>query len=313
MACVICLGERDARRVCQQCSASMCRKCLAAYIDRGMIRCCVCGSKFLPSSLVRACALGLAAPGNSAENPGRAHLKLGIAYAEAADARSAISCFETAQRCLRPSDLLHHLCSIEMARVKVKMTKTCDFRAMEQDLVLVANQLLGIKCVRGAFLYSDVCALLGEIHIHERKLGSAQVWLKRAIAIQSDLGPPSTLASTLRILSNLLVKEERYPEAKAILQSAEEILLSHESDPCVLAIVQAELATIDIALGEKTAAREALRTALRTLRKRCHEDPHLKQAIPPAAKALSRIVTPARRLRQKTACEEVKQRPAQEE
>ena len=96
----------------------------------------------------------------------------------------------------------------------------------------------------------------------------------------------------MRILSNLLVKEARYPEAKTILQSAEEILSDHESDPCVMAIVQSEIATIDIALGEKTTAREKLRTALKTLRKRCHEDPHLRQAIPPTTTALSRIVTP---------------------
>ena len=257
---------------------------------------------------MRACALGLGGPASSVTNPSKAYLKLGIAYVEAADLRSALSCFETAQRHLAPTDLLHVLSSIETARAEIKLAKACDYNRVGRNLVRVATMLLGAADARNAFLFSDCCTLLAEIQIQKRNLASAQFWLRRAISIQTDIGPPGTLAATLRTLSKLLVERERYLEAREVLRGADTILSDCESDQGVQAVVRAELATIDIALGERAAAREKLRMAVRTLRQRSHADPQLKPDLVRAAATLCDILSPTHRLKRKTACEEVQHR-----
>ena len=107
---------------------------------------------------------------------------------------------------------------------------------------------------RNAFLFSDCCTLLAEIQIQKRNLASAQFWLRRAISIQTDIGPPSTLAATLRTLSKLLVERERYLEAREVLRGADTILLDCESDQGVQAVVRAAMQ----ARSRLSAARAAL-------------------------------------------------------
>ena len=75
------------------------------------------------------------------------------------------------------------------------------------------------------------------------------------------------------------------------------------------ALAQAELAAVEIALGQQDSARERLCSAVRALRKGKRDDePHTVEALHTAASALSDIVAPKARLRRKTAPEMVEHR-----
>ena len=75
------------------------------------------------------------------------------------------------------------------------------------------------------------------------------------------------------------------------------------------ALAQAELAAVEVALGQQDSARERLSAVVRALRKRKRDDePHTMEALHTAASALSDIVAPKARLRRETAPEIVEHR-----
>ena len=171
------------------------------------------------------------------------------------------------------------------------------------------SKLLGVQDVRSALLAAECCALLGDVKMKARRLDSAKRWLTRAIDIHSDLGPPSSLCGSLRSLALILCAEERYPEARHVLQRVESLHSQYETDACVKALAQAELAAVEIALGQQDSARERLCAVVRALRKRKRDDePHTLEALHTAASALSDIVAPKARLRRTTAPEMVEHR-----
>ena len=132
--------------------------------------------------------------------------------------------------------------------------------------------------------------------------------MMRAVAIQSDIGIPSNLCASLRSLADVLRAEERYSEARHVLQQVESLQAQHETDHCVKVLVQAELASLEVLLDQKNSARERLRGVVRTLRKRTRDGQHIVEALSDAICGLGELVAPARRLRRKTALECVQQR-----
>ena len=187
----------------------------------------------MPSAIVRACLFGLAEPANSRVDPGKCHLKLGLAYSNAGDPRSAIFSYATAQMHLGPNTNMHLLCTIESSRESLKLDG-CDLSKVEADLVRVVSKLVGVQeDVRSALLVAECCVLLGDIKLRKGNTTSARIWMIRAVSIQSDVGMPSSLCASLRSLADVLRAEERYSEARHMLLQVETLQAQHESDHCV--------------------------------------------------------------------------------
>ena len=146
--CVICLAAQDADRVCH-CSAMVCRGCLSSLIDRGRTRCAVCGSRYQPSAVVKACLFGLDEPASSQQCPAKAYIKLGLAYSAARRPRSALRALSVAQQSVVPDTHLHFLCMLETARNRVRLG---DSASAEGGLELVISKLLDIPNVGSAVL-----------------------------------------------------------------------------------------------------------------------------------------------------------------
>jgi len=171
----------------------------------------------------------------------------------------------------------------------------------------IENELRRGVDFRSHVLAGEACVLLGEFNIRAGNTNVAAAWLNRGLLIQSGTGPPHTLVATLVLLSTLLRKQGRELDAQGFLTSAESVLADTESDECVKANLQLEIANTEICLGDKRAARRRLSATLPTLRrrKRCVPSQELLQS---AAGILSKLVEPTRRLRRKTFPEAVQNR-----
>ena len=158
-------------------------------------------------------------------------------------------------------------------------------------------------------LFASCCTLLCKTSMQQAKFGPARAWLRRALNIQADLGLNASLATSLELGAKHLSRQGKYDLAKITLQTAEDIMSEAESDECLKASLQVQIADVETKLGEDGPARARLSRVLTMLRKRKH-DHFATELLPIAACALARIVTPSRRLRRKTGPERVEHRKA---
>ena len=119
------------------------------------------------------------------------------------------------------------------------------------------------------------------------------------MAVQGAVGLENHLAESLQIEADILRRQGKLYESKGCLQKAERILLRSETDECLRFKLLVDIAITDVELGELHLARARLSGVLPKLRKRKKRD-RCAKLLPFAAKCLSLIVRPARRLRRKT-------------
>ena len=303
MNCVICLTAPNADSVCG-CSALVCRACLLSLLDHGRERCVVCGSRFTPSAVVKACLLGL--DGSAGQDP-KAYIKLAVAHSAAGDPRCALRSLAIAQHLAVSGSRWELLIKIETAQSLLAIGHVDDADACLRGVM--ARTLELPRTFGNGILFASCCTLLCKTSMQQAKFGPARAWLRRALNIQADLGLNASLATSLELDAKLLSRQGKYDLAKRTLQTAEDIMSEAESDEVLKGSVQVQIANAEIHLGEHGPARARLAAVLPMLRRR-KRDHFATDLLPIAACALSRIVTPSRRLRRKTGPERVEHRKA---
>ena len=301
MNCVICLTAPNADSVCG-CSALVCRVCLLSLLDHGRERCVVCGSRFTPSAVVKACLLGLEGPvGQDA----KAYIKLAVAYSSAGDPRCALRSLAIAQHLAVSGSRWELLIKIETAQSLLAIGHVDDADACLRGVVPMIRELP--RTFGNGILFASCCTLLCKTSMQQAKFGPARAWLRRALNIQADLGLNASLATSLELDAKLLSSQGKYDLAKRTLQTAQDIMSEAESDEVLKGSVQVQIANAEIHLGEHGPARARLSRVLPMLRRR-KRDHFAADLLPIAGCALSRIVSPWRRIRRKTWIERVEHR-----
>ena len=305
MSCIICLTSANAERACS-CTALACRGCLLEILDRGKERCVVCGSRWHPQAVVHACLSGLEGP--TASQDAKAYVKLAVAYSAAEDPRRALRSLAIAQHLVEPESRWDHFIKVETGQNLLAIGLVDD---AERCLRGVMPRLLQLpRRAPSGVLFAACCVLLCKTNSRKEKLGPARAWLRRALNIQADLGLQVPLATSLQMDASLLMCQGKYHIAKKTLQSAERILSRFETDECLKACLQLQIADVETKLNECGPARARLAAVLPMLRRRKH-DHFVADVLPTAACALSKLVNPSRRLRRKTCPECVEHRESQ--
>jgi hypothetical protein len=272
-------------------------------LDRGRDRCVVCGSRFHSSAIVKACLFGLQISADLGGDPAKPYVKLAVAYSNAGRPRRALRSLATAQQHAVPGSRRDHFISLETAQNLVAIG---DASSAERCLRRVMPSLLALPTTFSAgVLYASCCTLLCKTSTQLDKRGPARSWLRRAMDVQGDLGLDGPLADSLQLDAQMSSCEGKHHQAKEALQSAERIMSRCETDEVLKCKVQVDLALTEVRLGEYDPARARLSVALPTLRRR-KRDRYSSDLVPVAARALSRIVIPTRRLRRKTWPERVR-------
>ena len=304
MSCIICLTSANAERACS-CTALACRGCLLEILDRGKERCVVCGSRWHPQAVVNACVSGLEGP--TTNQDAKAYVKLAVACSAAEDPRRALRSLAIAQHLVEPESRWDHFIKVETGQNLLAIGLVDD---AERCLRGVMPRLLQLpRRAPSAVLFAACCILMCKANSRKEKSGPARAWLRRALNIQGDLGLEVPLATSLQLDANLLMREGKYQIAKKTLQHAERILCRAETDECVKAGLQVQIADVETKLGECGSARARLLAVLPMLRRRKHE--HFGADLLPTAIAMSKLVNPSRRLRRKTCPECVEHRESQ--
>lgn len=302
MCCIICLvASADAGQVCS-CSARVCPPCLLALLDHGRDRCVQCGSCFEPLSVVKACLLSVRLCVTDGSDLARPYLKLAVAYSRAGRPRRARHSLEIAQNHAVPGSRLFHFIQLENAQNALILGHPAE---AERYLKGVMPTLLQLPTTLAeALLYTLCCTMLSKTDVQFERYDSARLWLRRAIGIQADLDLHGELTTSLQLDANILRIEGKHHEAKRALQIAEDIMTRHETDEVLRCKLQLDIASTEVELGEHALARERISGFLPTLRRR-KSDRCSAKLVPVAARALSTIVSPRRRLRRKTFPERV--------
>ena len=123
--------------------------------------------------------------------------------------------------------------------------------------------------------------------------------MRKAMDAEDPLQLDGPLANSLQLDAPILSSESKFQLAKDSLATATHIMDRSEIDECLKCKVQVHIAISEMEMGERDPARARLSGVLPTLRRR-KRDCHSAKLLPIAAQALSCIVTPKRRLRQKT-------------
>ena len=230
MSCVICLvSSPDARHSCC-CSARTCPACLLALLDRGADRCVVCGSRFRPLSVVRACLHGVhnCAVDSSDLAKAKAHGKLAVAYSSAGRHEDALQSLAIAQGHAAPGSRWQHFLKLESAQNLLSIGQTDEAQRCLRSVMPTLLQLP--TSLPEASLYSHCCMLLAKTSVQNQRRDAAKSWLRRAIDVQGAFGLHAPLATTMQLYFELLSRDGEYLEAKTVLQDAERIMDRYETD-----------------------------------------------------------------------------------
>ena len=261
----------------------------------------VCGSRYQPSAVVRACLFGIHHT-DAGDDPAKQYAKLAIAYSNAGKPRRALRTLAIATHHAVPGTRWYHFIMLETAQ---NLLVVGDAASAERSLRTVLPSLLALPpTVASGILYASCCVLFSKTSTQLEKRGTARAWLRRAMHVQRELGLDLPLADSLQLDAQILSYEGEYRQAKENLQRAEQILSQVETDETLKCKLQVDLATAELQLGDHGPARARLSGLLPTLRRR-KRDRFSLELLPVAARALSRIVTPKRKLRRKSLPESV--------
>ena len=142
------------------------------------------------------------------------------------------------------------------------------------------------------------------MNVQREKHGEARAWLRRAMEVEDSLELHGQLVHSLHIDAQILSYEGKFQLAKESLITAAHIMSRCETDECLKCTVQFDIAIAEVKMGEHDTARARLSAVIPTLRRR-KRDCQSADLLRRAARCLSRIVSPKRRLRRKTWPEEV--------
>ena len=297
MSCIICLNaSADARRSCS-CSAKVCRGCLMELLNRGKQRCVTCGSRFRHSAIVAACRFDLQNDAEGGDSLAKRYVKLAIAYSGAGKPRLALRNLALAQHHAAPGFSWEHFTKVEIASNLLALGRTS---AAESCLRVVMPQILNMPQTRSSgLLFAQCCTLLCKANVQQEKHGEARAWLRNAMEIEDVLQLDWPLAQSLQFDAQILSREGKLQLAKESLITAAHIMSRCETDACLKLSVQYDIAIAEIKMREHDPARARLSAIIPTLRRR-KRDRESAEILRGAARALSRIVRPTRRLRRKT-------------
>ena len=291
---------------------------------------------------MRACLFGVqsCASDSSDLTKAKAHGKLAVAYSSAGRHEEALQSLAIAQRHAAPGSRWEHFLKLESAQNLLSIGQTDEAQRCLRSVMPTLLQMP--ESLPEASLYAHCCMLLAKTSVQNERRAAAKSWLRRAIDVQADFGLHAPLATTMQLYSELLSRDNEYHDAKTVLQDAECIMERYETDErphmasparappydtCphvsrtgqrtqLITIawylkcrVQVDLGMTEVQLGQPASARARLSGALAILRKR-KRDSYSARLVPVAARALSRLVRPARRLRRKTLPERVESRVA---
>ena len=255
----------------------------------------MCGGRFIPASVVRACQHGLQSS-EGREDQTKAYVKLAVAYSNAGKPRRALRSLAIAQYYAPPANRWQHFLELEMASNLLAIKQTAD---ADRCLRRVMPHILEMPQTRSAgMLYAECCKLLCKTNVQLEKNGAARSWLRRAMEAEDSLQLDGPLASSLQLEAQILSSLGKFQLAKESLITAAHIMDRSETDECLKCKVQLDIAISEVEMGEVDPARARLVGFLPTLRRK--RDCHSAKLLPVAAQALSYIVTPKRRLRRKT-------------
>ena len=244
MNCVICLTSPDADSALF-CLALVCRVCLLSLLDHGRERCVVCGSRFTPSAVVKACLLGL--DGSAGQDP-KAYIQLAVAHSSAGDPRCALRSLAIAQHLAVSGSRWELLIKIETAQSLLAIGHVDDADASLRGVMPMILEMP--RTFGNGILFASCCTLLCKTSMQQTKLGAARAWLRRALDIQADLGLNASLATSLELDAKILSRQGKYALAKKTLQTAEDIMSEAESDEVLKGSVQMQFANAEIHFGE---------------------------------------------------------------
>jgi tetratricopeptide (TPR) repeat protein len=253
---------------------------------------------------VKACVSGL--DGSAGQDP-KAYIQLAVAHSSAGDPRCALRSLAIAQHLAVSGSRWELLIKIETAQSLLAIGHVDDADASLRGVMPMILEMP--RTFGNGILFASCCTLLCKTSMQQTKLGAARAWLRRALNIQADLGLNASLATSLELDAKILSRQGKYALAKRTLQTAEDIMSEAESDECLKASLQVQIADVETKLGEDGPARARLSRVLTMLRKRKH-DHFATELLPIAACALARIVIPWRRIRRKTWIERVEHREA---
>jgi hypothetical protein len=255
----------------------------------------VCGGRFIPSAVVRACLHGLQSL-EGGEDQTKAYVKLAVAYSNAGKPRRALRSLAIAQHHAPPGNRWQHFLELEIASNLLAIGHTAD---ADRCLRGVMPHILEMPQTRSAgMLYAECCKLLCKMNVQLLKKGAARSWLRRAMSTEDSLQLDGPLANSFQLDAQILRSEGKFQLAKDSLVTAAHIMDRSETDECLKCKVQVDIAISDVEMGEIDPARARLLGVLPTLRRK--RDCHSAELLPLAAQALSCIVTPKRRLGRKT-------------
>ena len=262
----------------------------------------VCGSNFDPLVIVRACYHNLQNCGVSSGELATAHGKLAVAYSAAGRPRHALRSLAIAHLHAQPNSRWELFLKLESAQNLLCIGETTEADRVSRNIMPTVLQVPTSK--PAAALYAHCCLVKCKIIVQRGKQGPAASWLRRAIGVQSEFGLDAPLAVSLQLYAELLSKEGKHHEAKQALERAEGLMSNYETDAVLKARVAVDLAKTEVRLGQFDSARTRLSGVLPTLRKR-KRDRDSTGLLPIAARALSDITSPVRRLRRKSLPENV--------
>ena len=255
----------------------------------------VCGGRFIPASVVRACQHGVQSLDGGGDQT-KAYVNLAAAYSNARKPRRALRSLAIAQHHASPGNHLQHFMQLETASNPLAIKQTADANRCLRRIML---NILEMPQSRSAdLLYSECCKLLCKTNVQLKKNDAARCWLRRAMEAEGWLELDRPLANSLQLDAQILNSMGKFQLARESLIAASQIMDRSETDECLRCRVQLDIAISEVEIGESDTARARLVGILPTLRRK--RDCHSAELLPVVAQALSYIVTPKRRLRRKT-------------
>ena len=180
----------------------------------------MCGSRFRPLSVVRACLFGVqSCDGDSSDlTKAKAHGKLAVAYSSAGRHEEALQSLAIAQRHAAPGSRWEYFLKLESAQNLLSIGQTDEAQRCLRSVMPTLLQLP--TSLPEASLYAHCCMLLAKTSVQNERRAAAKSWLRRATDVQADFGLHAPLDTTLQLYPELLSRDNEHNDSKTVLQSS---------------------------------------------------------------------------------------------
>ena len=162
----------------------------------------VCGGRFSPSAVVKACQHGLAQSSDRGGDQTKAYVNLAVAYSNAGKPRRALRSLAIAQHHAPPGNRLQHFLQLEIASNLLAIKQTADANRCLRRVML---HILEMPQSRSAdLLYSECCKLLCKLNIQLEQNDAARSWLRQCMEAEDSLQLDGQRASSLQLEAQIL-------------------------------------------------------------------------------------------------------------